>query len=166
MEWWEIVIIVLLALVAVLAVLYFVGRKLQKKQNEANSIMEKTRQYVDALVIEKKKMKLEDAHFPKAAIDQTPKFLRGRKWPMAKVKVGPQIVTLICDGKIYKTLPTNKLVRLEISGAYITGYGNGKNGSSKPGKAAPKNTKKAANDKAIKNAQNAKTKVAAKAAKK
>ena len=50
---------------------------------------------------------------------------------MAKVKVGPQIVTMLCDGNVFKTLPTKRNLKLEISGAYILGYSTAKKGEKK-----------------------------------
>ena len=54
-------------------------------------------------------------------IDQTPKLLRGRKFPIVKAKVGPRIMTLACDERIFDMVPVKKEVKAEISGIYITG---------------------------------------------
>lgn len=156
MQWWEILLLVLVIVVAILAVLYFVGRKLQKKQDEAQQTMDKMKQSVEAFIIEKAKKKMEEANFPKAAIDQVPWYLKGRKWPMAKCKVGPQIIWLIVDGPVYKTLPTNKSVRIEISGAYITGYSTGKKGAKQPVDAKTRAKEKKAKEKEAKALEKAK----------
>ncbi len=65
-------------------------------------------------------------------MDSVPFYLKHRKLPMAKVKVGPQIVTMLCDGTVFKTLPVKRNMKLEISGAYILGYSTAKKGEKKP----------------------------------
>ena len=123
-----VVIIVILVLVG----LYFLGRKLQKKQAASQQMIEQNRQQVSALIIDKKKMKLTDSTLPKAAVNEVPFYLKMRKMPMVKVKIGPQIATLLCDGKVFKTLPLKKMVKIEIAGAYILGYSTAKKGERKP----------------------------------
>ena len=46
-------------------------------------------------------MKLKEAGLPQSVIDNTPKMMRRSKLPIVKAKVGPQIVTLVCDQKIF-----------------------------------------------------------------
>ena len=123
-----VVIIVILVLVG----LYFLGRKLQKKQVASQEMIEQNRQQVSALIIDKKKMKITDSTLPKAAVNQVPFYLKMRKMPMVKVKIGPQIATLLCDGKVFKSLPVKKMVKIEIAGAYILGYSTAKKGDRKP----------------------------------
>jgi len=53
-------------------------------------------------------------------IDQTPKLLRGSKLPIVKAKVGPQILSLVCDEKIFDSIPVKKEVKASVSGIYIT----------------------------------------------
>ena len=123
-----VVIIVILVLVG----LYFLGRKLQKKQVASQEMIEQNRQQVSALISDKKKMKITDSTLPKAAVNQVPFYLKMRKMPMVKVKIGPQIATLLCDGKVFKSLPVKKMVKIEIAGAYILGYSTAKKGDRKP----------------------------------
>jgi len=37
----------------------------------------------------------------------------------AQVKIGPQIITMICDKNVYNALPLKKTVKIEIAGLYI-----------------------------------------------
>lgn len=71
------------------------------------------------LIIDKKRMKIRDAGLPQAVIDQTPKALRGSKMPIVKAKIGPQIMSLICDEKIFEDVPVKKEVKAAVSGIYI-----------------------------------------------
>jgi hypothetical protein len=41
------------------------------------------------------------------------------KAPLAKVKIGPQILTMFVDEKVFDSLPIKKEVKAEISGMYI-----------------------------------------------
>lgn len=112
--------VILAVLVVAVIVLYFLGKKAQKKQEEQQAQMEAMKQTVSMLIIDKKRMKLKDAGLPQIVMDQTPKLLRGSKLPIVKAKVGPQIMSLICDEKIFESVPVKKEVKAEISGIYIT----------------------------------------------
>lgn len=116
--------IVLLVILAVLIVavvaLYFLGKRAQKKQDEQQAQIDAMKQTVSMLIIDKKRMKLKDAGLPQAVIDQTPKWLRGSKLPIVKAKVGPQIMSLISEEKIFDSIPVKKEVKAVVSGIYIT----------------------------------------------
>lgn len=117
------VTITLLVILAVLivgaVVLYFVGKKAQKKQAEQQEILEANKQTVSMLIIDKKRMKLKDSGLPQMVIDQTPKMMRGSKLPIVKAKVGPQIMSLISDEKIFDSIPVKKEVKAVVSGIYV-----------------------------------------------
>ena len=118
------VTIVLLVILAVLivgvVVLYFLGKKAQKKQAEQQEQIEAYKQTVSMLIIDKKRMKLKDAGLPAAVIEQTPKLLRGSKLPIVKAKVGPQVMTLVCEESIFESVPVKKEVKATVSGIYTT----------------------------------------------
>ena len=110
----KVVLIVLVVLVAVIAVLYFLGRKAQKKQAEQQAQIEAAKQTVTMLIIDKKKLKLKDSGLPAVVMEQTPKYLRRAKFPIVKAKVGPQIMSLICDASIFDSIPVKKEVRASV----------------------------------------------------
>lgn len=116
---WIIVLIVVAVLAALIAVLYFLGRKAQKKQAEQQEMLEANKQTVSMLIIDKKRMRLKDAGLPQMVLDQTPKLMRRSKLPIVKVKVGPQIMSLICDEKIFDSVPVKKEVKAVVSGIYV-----------------------------------------------
>lgn len=116
----KVIITILIILVLILVVLYFVGRKLQKKQAEQEAQIEAAKQTVTMLIIDKKKLKLKDAGLPAAVLEQTPKYMRRAKFPIVKAKIGPQIMSLICDASIFDIVPVKKEVKATISGIYIT----------------------------------------------
>ena len=121
MSTWQIVLLVILAvLIITLVVLYFLGKKAQKKQEEQQQQINAMKQTVSMLSIDKKRMKIKESGLPQAVIDQTPKLMRGSKLPIVKAKVGPQILSLVSDEKIFDSIPVKKEVKAVVSGIYIT----------------------------------------------
>lgn len=115
-----ILLVMLIILVVLIVVVYFIGKRAQKRQQEQEEQMEAIKQTVSMLIIDKKRMKIKDSGLPQIVIDQTPKLLRGSKLPIVKAKVGPQIMTLVCDEKIFDSIPVKKEVKANVSGIYIT----------------------------------------------
>ena len=121
MSTWQIVLLVILAvLIITLVVLYFLGKKAQKKQEEQQQQINAMKQTVSMLIIDKKRMKIKESGLPQMVIDQTPKLMRGSKLPIVKAKVGPQILSLVSDEKIFDSIPVKKEVKAVVSGIYIT----------------------------------------------
>ena len=117
---WNVLIVVLIVLVIALVALYFVGRRLQKKQAAQQEQLEAAKQSVNMLIIDKKKLPVKDSGLPQMVIDQTPKLMRRSKLPIVKAKVGPRIMTLVADAAIFDSIPVKKEVRAVVSGIYIT----------------------------------------------
>ena len=120
MTFLNVLIIILVILVIVLGVLYYFGRKAQKKQTEQMEQMEAAKQTVSMLIIDKKMLRLKDSGLPQMVIDQTPKLMRRSKLPIVKAKVGPRIMTLVADAKVFDVIPVKKEVKATVSGIYIT----------------------------------------------
>jgi uncharacterized membrane protein YdfJ with MMPL/SSD domain len=118
-------LIVLISVSAVLliaiVVLFILGRRAQKKQEEQQVEIEAHKQTISMLIIDKKKLKMKDSGLPQYVIDQSPKLMRNTKLPIIKAKVGPQIMSLICDEKIFDSVPIRKEVKAQVSGIYIVG---------------------------------------------
>ena len=108
-------------LLIAMGVLYFLGKRTEKKQAEQQAQIEAAKQTVSMLIIDKKRMPLNKSGLPQFVIDQAPKLLRRSKVPVVKAKVGPKIQTLIADEKIFDDIPTKKEVKAEVSGIYIIG---------------------------------------------
>ena len=104
---------ILIIMIIALIVLYFVGKRAQKKKEEQDAQIAAAAQTISMLIIDKKKMRLN-------VIAQTPKMLRRSKLPIVKAKVGPKVMTLICDGQIFDSVPVKKEVKATVSGLYIT----------------------------------------------
>ena len=127
----KIFLIVLLVIIVVFVILYFVGRKAQKKQAEQQALLEESKQTISMLIIDKKRMKIKESGLPAVVIEQTPKLMRNSKMPIIKAKVGPQIMSLICDDKIFYSVPVKKEVKAVVSGIYVLGV-KGLHGKSEP----------------------------------
>ena len=60
------------------------------------------------------------AGLPEMVVNNTPKYLRRSKVPIVKAKIGPKIMTLMCDADIFPLVPVKKEVKASVSGIYIT----------------------------------------------
>lgn len=121
MKTFTIVLLVILVILIIACIaLYFLGKRAEKKQAEQQKQLDAVAQTVSMLIIDKRKMKLKDAGFPQIVLDNTPKYLRRSKVPVVKAKIGPKIMTLMCDTQIYPLIPVKKEVKATISGIYIT----------------------------------------------
>jgi len=112
-------IVLAVLLVGGIVALYSAGKKAQKKQAEQQAAMEANKQTISMLIIDKKRLRVKDSGLPQMVIDQTPKYMRRAKLPILKVKIGPQIMSLICEEKIYDYVPVKKEVKAVISGMYV-----------------------------------------------
>lgn len=116
----NVLLVILVIAAIVLVVLYFLGRKLEKRQVEQQEMLEAAKQTVSMLVIDKKKMKIKDAGLPGIVYEQTPKYMRWAKVPVVKAKVGPKVMTLMADERVFAALPVKKEAKVVVSGIYIT----------------------------------------------
>ena len=120
MQTWMIVtLVIVLVVAAALIALYIVGSKMQKKQEKAQADMQIGAQTYSILVIDKKKMKMKEAGFPAIVLEQTPKYLRNAKMPVVKAKIGPKVMSLMCEPKVFDLIPVKKEVKVVMNGIYI-----------------------------------------------
>ena len=114
------IIIVLLILLAALVGLYIAGRRHQDRQSEQQAAIEANKQVVSMLIIDKKRLRIKESGLPKIVHEQMPVYLRWTKLPIVKAKVGPKVMTLMADDKVFNILPTKAEVKAVVSGIYIT----------------------------------------------
>ena len=129
---WKVLIIILIILVIILVALYYFGNKMQKKQAENQAQLDAMAQTVSMLIIDKKRLRVKDSGLPAMVIDQVPKYLRRSKMPIVKAKVGPKVMNLIADEKVFELLPVKKEVKVVVSGIYITAIKSARGGIEKP----------------------------------
>ncbi|WP_022764763.1 hypothetical protein [Butyrivibrio sp. XPD2006] len=115
-----VLIVVTVVLIAAIVALIILGKKAQKKQEEQQVQLDAMKQTVTMLIIDKKRMKLKEAGLPQSVIEQTPKLLRSSRLPILKVRIGNRVMSLICDEKIFDSVPTKKEVKASVSGIYVT----------------------------------------------
>lgn len=113
-------LVILAVLIIGIIVLYFLGRKAEKKSAEQKEMMEQSSQTMSFYVIDKKRVRIKDAALPKIVMEQTPKYLRRTKLPIIKVKVGPRVMSLICEESVFATILPKQEVKAQVSGIYVT----------------------------------------------
>ena len=116
---WDVLILVAIIVAVVVVALYFLNRWAGRRMADQQDMVQRHKQTATIYVIDKKKDKITNANLPKAMTSQIPKMSRLMKMPLVKAKIGPQIVTLICDNTVFPALPVKKNVTVEIAGAYI-----------------------------------------------
>ena len=120
MPGYAILLIMLAVMVAIFIGLYFLGRRMEKKQEEQRQQIEANAQQINVLIIDKKRMKLKDAGLPEQVIASSPWYTKRAKIPVVRVKAGPRFLNLICAEEIFDELPLKKEVRATVSGLYLT----------------------------------------------
>lgn len=113
-------LVILAVLIIATVVLYFLGKRAQKKKAEQDEQIAAAAQTYPMLIIDKKRMRLNEAGLPQAVMDQMPKLMRRSKLPIVKAKVGPKIMSLIADDAVFDMIPVKKEVKATVSGIYIT----------------------------------------------
>lgn len=116
---WIIFAIIMVVIIGLLIALYFVGNKMQKTQLAQREQIQAAAQPANLFIIDKKIMPMKDAKLPKAVMEQAPKRYQKAKVPIVKAKIGPQVMTLICDDAIFDDIPKHGEVKAMLSGIYI-----------------------------------------------
>ena len=116
----NVLLVILVFVAAALVAMYFVGRKMEKKQVESQAMIDAAKQTVTIMAIDKKKMKFTEAGLPQMVVDQTPWYAKRMKVPVVKAKIGPKIMTMLADEKVFEQLPLKTEAKVVISGLYIT----------------------------------------------
>ena len=93
---------------------------MEKKQVESQALIDSAKQVVTIMAIDKKKMKMTEANLPAMVVEQTPWYAKRMKVPVVKAKIGPKIMTMIADEKVFAQLPLKTEAKVVISGLYIT----------------------------------------------
>ncbi len=116
---WIVTLVILAILIIALVIVGVWGNKQQKKSADAQQQLQDAAQPMTLLVIDKKRMKISEANLPKIVIDNVPKMMRRSKVPIVKAKVGPRIMTFMCDEKVFDMIPVKQEIRAMVGGIYI-----------------------------------------------
>lgn len=124
-----VLIALLVITVIALAVLYFLGKRAEKKQAESQEQIDAMKQTVSMLIIDKKMLRMKESGLPDMVYKSVPWYLRWQKVPIVKAKIGPRIMVLMADQAIFDLIPVKKEVKGTISGIYMTGVKSVRGGS-------------------------------------
>ncbi len=119
MTFFDVLIIVLIVVGIVLAGLYYLNRKNMRRVIQAQDFIDQNRTTMQIFIIDKKQEKPTATNLPKGVYEQMPKSARLRKANLIRAKIGPQIMTLMCDKPVYDVLPVKKSVKVDLAGIYI-----------------------------------------------
>ena len=115
----DITIIIIIVLAVAIFFAYRMNRKAMGQMIQAQDFIDANRQTVQIFVIDKRNEKPSASNMPKAVFEQLPKKAKARKAFLVRAKVGPQIVTLMCDKPVYEVMPVKKNVKVDLAGMYI-----------------------------------------------
>lgn len=133
MGFWEqygqgiiIIIIILIVILAGFIGYKFLRKKIQKKMDDQQVLVEQHKVPATILVLEKRKDKITNANIPKSVMEQIPKVYKIKKVPIVKAKIGSQVMDLLCDEDVFDKLPERKAVRVDLAGIFIAAIKQGK----------------------------------------
>lgn len=115
----DIILIVALVLALVVGGLYLLNKWAYKKLNTQQEMIDKAKQLTSIYVIDKKRDKVTNVNLPKMVVSQMPRAYKLMKMHFVQAKIGPQIMTLICDKKVFNAIPVKKNIKVELAGIYI-----------------------------------------------
>ncbi len=126
MEWYHYYIILGVVIAAIVAAYIIIKKRISKRVDDQKSLVDQHKVTTSILVLEKRMDKVTNTDLPKHVLEQIPKIYRVRKVPIVKAKIGPQVMDLMCDDKVFEKIPEKKSVRVDIAGIYIAGIKTGK----------------------------------------
>lgn len=118
----DIVLIVMAIVVVLVAALYFLNRAAYKKMDEQQDMINQTKQHMSIYVIDKKHDKITNVNMPAIVMNQIPWYAKYIKMYFVKAKIGPQIMTLMCDKNVFNGIPVKKNIKAELAGIYIVSF--------------------------------------------
>ena len=117
--WLDIALIVFVVVVAIGIGLYFLNRWANRRYSQQQEMVQKNKQSASIYVIDMKRDKATNVNLPKVVTENLPRTAKAVKMNFVKAKIGPQILTLMCDKNIYESLEVKKTYQVEIAGIYI-----------------------------------------------
>jgi len=115
----DILLIVVAAIGIIVGGLYLLNRWASKRVTNQQEMIDKTKQSAAIYVIDKKHDKAANVHLPKVVMDNMPRTAKIMKMYFVKAKIGPQIMTLMCDKQVFGMLDAKKTFQVELAGIYI-----------------------------------------------
>ncbi len=115
----DIIIIIVIIVGAILAGLLWLNKKASQKMSDQQDMINRSKQTTTIFVIDKKKAKISEVNMPKMVTEQMPKIYKFLKLYFVQAKIGPQILTLMCDKKVFNAITVKKNIKVELAGIYI-----------------------------------------------
>lgn len=115
----DIIIILTIVIGVILGGLYWLNKKATKKMGDHQEMIDRSKQTTTIFVIDKKKAKITDVNMPKVVTEQMPKIYKFLKLYFVQAKIGPQILTLMCDKRVFNAISVKKNIKVELAGIYI-----------------------------------------------
>lgn len=122
MKTWIIVTLIIVAVLIIAAVTLVVLKKVMSKKKEKNIKLAENMgntQTMNLFIIDKAKKKPTEANLSQNVVESLPKAIRKTKLPVVKAKVGPKIMTLVCDDGVFEQLLPKQEVKAKMAGAVI-----------------------------------------------
>jgi hypothetical protein len=119
MEWWHLYIILAVVLGGLLAGFFYIRKRMKRKMQEQQSMVDQHKIATSILVLEKRRDKVTNANIPKSVLAQIPAVYKIKKVPLVKAKIGAQVMDLLCDDDVFEKLPERKTVRVDMAGIFI-----------------------------------------------
>ena len=113
-------IVIAVILIGVIISLAVWGKKQQKKMDETEEKIAAASQTVTMLVIDKRRCGLIKPVCLRWLSKLRQSMQRMAKVPIVKAKVGPKVMILISDNKIFDMIPVKQEIKATVSGIYIT----------------------------------------------
>ncbi len=117
---WFLIGFVIIALIGV--GLYYLNKWANKKMATQSTMINSMKQTQTAYIIDKKKDKITNVSMPNMVMEQIPKYQKYMKMYFVKAKIGPQILTLMCDKNVYEGIPVKKNIKIDLAGIYIVSF--------------------------------------------
>lgn len=115
----DILIIIFAVIGVIFGLLIWLNRKASKKMDEQQEMINRSKQTTTIFVIDKKRAKITEVNMPKAVMEQMPKAYKFLKLYFVQAKIGPQILTLMCDKRVFNAITIKKNIKVELAGIYI-----------------------------------------------
>ena len=126
MEWYHLYLILGVVIAIIVTAFILIRKRVRKRMDEQESMVNQHKITTTILVLEKRKDKVANSNIPKSIVEKIPRLYKIRKMPIVKAKIGPQIMDLMCEEKVYDQLPERKSVKVELAGIFIAGIKKGK----------------------------------------
>jgi len=117
----DILLIVIFVAIGICVAYMIYSKKRKVGSDEIREMVQKNKTEQTIFVIDKQYCRPTENNVPKAMYEKITKGNRMRKIGIVKAKLGPKIMTFMCNKDTFNVLPDKKSVKVECAGLYIIG---------------------------------------------